>query len=306
MNDFLCNNNNIKNLLTMLYEGVYFVDKDRLVTYWSPGAEKITGYKSSDITGKQQCNRFLLHVDFNGEALCNTACPIIASLSEGKICEAEVYLHHSEGHRIPVSVRTFPIYDFQNNIAGAIQVFHDNSPKSFHAKELAELQNMATIDELTGLRNRRYAEKKINALLSDVKAGEPKFGFLFVDIDHFKRVNDTFGHNIGDLVLKMVGKTLLSNTQERDILVRWGGEEIVIVIMSTNVERKIYKIANKLRNLIGQSILTLDDGHTIQVTVSIGATVGFTSDTLDTLVERADKLMYQCKNEGRNCVKIEL
>lgn len=290
----------------MLYEGVYFVDKDRLVTYWNPGAEKITGYKSSEITGKKQCHRFLLHVNFDGEALCNSSCPITASLSEGKICEAEVYIHHKAGHRIPVTVQTFPMYDHQNNITGAIQVFYDNSPKIFHAKELAELKNIATIDELTGLRNRRYAEKKINAMLSEVKAGEPTFGFLFIDIDHFKKINDNFGHNIGDLVLKMIAKTLLSNTREKDILVRWGGEEIVIVIVGVNMEQKLYKIANKLRNLIGQSILTLGDGNTIQVTVSIGATIGFTSDTLDTLVERADKLMYQCKKDGRNCVKIDI
>lgn len=290
----------------MLHEGVYFVDKNKLVTYWNPGAEKITGYKISDITGKQQCNRFLLHVDFNGEALCSTACPITASLSEGKISDAEVYIHHKEGHRIPVSVRTFPVYDHQDTISGVVQVFHDNSPNSFHAKELAELANMATIDELTGLRNRRYAEKKINDILSDVKAGESTFGILFIDIDHFKRINDTYGHNIGDLVLRMIGKTLLSNTRERDILVRWGGEELVIIINSLHIENKLYKIANKLRNLIGQSSLTLDDGNTIQVTVSIGATIGFASDTLETLIERADKLMYQCKSDGRNCVKMKL
>jgi diguanylate cyclase (GGDEF)-like protein/PAS domain S-box-containing protein len=306
MEQILFQARNIQGILMYLHEGMFIADKNKVITQWNPGAEKITGYLSADVVGKYCCENFLMHVDQNGENLCNEVCPLTASLTKGEICEAEVYLHHREGHRVPVSVRTLPIYDFQNDIIGVVELFCDNSPRESLAKELADLKDLATIDSLTGLRNRRYAEIIINSKLNELQAGGLSFGVLFIDIDHFKNINDTFGHDIGDLVLKMIAKTLINNTREYDVLVRWGGEEIVAIIVSPNIESKLYKIAEKLRHLIRQSILPMEDGTIIQVTVSIGATVAVLSDTLDTLVKRADQLMYQCKNNGRNCVKVEV
>jgi diguanylate cyclase (GGDEF)-like protein/PAS domain S-box-containing protein len=304
MKHILSNEANLHQIFSCLYEGMLITNEHKRITYSNPGVERISGYLSAELVGKQCCDSLLMHVTHDGECLCDKICPLTICLEKGEICEIEAYLHHKEGHRVPILIRTIPIYDNKNKIKGVAELFRENYPRESMDKELADLKDMATIDPLTGLRNRRYAEIMINSKLNELRASGLTFGLLFIDIDHFKRVNDTYGHDIGDLVLKMLAKTLLNNTREQDVLVRWGGEEIVAVIASSDIADKLYKIADKLRNLIGQSALPLADGTNLKVTVSIGATVARPSDTSETVVKRADQLMYQAKKAGRNCVKI--
>lgn len=306
MKHILSNEANLHNIFACLFEGMFIIDKNKRITYSNPGAENISGYPASDLLGKRCCENLLMHVTHKGECLCDKVCPLSVCLVKGEMCEVEAFLHHKEGHRVPVWIRTIPIFDNENKIKGVVELFRENYPRESMAKELADLQDMATIDPLTGLRNRRYAGIFINSKLNELRANGLTFGLLFIDIDHFKHVNDTYGHDVGDSVLKMLAKTLLNNTREQDVLVRWGGEEIIVVIVSPDIQNKLLKIAEKLRNLIGQSSLPLADGTSVRVTVSIGATVAWPSDTLDTVIKRADRLMYQCKKAGRNCVKVEV
>lgn len=306
MDNMLLQPRNIWNILNYSYEGIFIVDKSKKILYWNPAAEKISGRPANEVTGKCCCEKSLIHVDKNGNKLCNkTACPLAISLSERTIHETEAYIQHKEGHQIPVSSRIIPLYK-EDNFFGVIELFRDNSPRETLIKELADLHDRSTIDPLTGLRNRRYAEIALAAKLNEVREIGINFGVLFIDIDHFKTINDTYGHSIGDQVLKVLAKTLLTNTRQHDLVVRWGGEEIISIIVSPNIQQKLYLIANKLRHLIQQSTLLLDDGNTVKVTVSIGATVAVPTDTADTLIKRADQLMYLAKKSGRNCVKMDV
>ncbi|GBG57594.1 GGDEF domain-containing protein [Sporomusaceae bacterium FL31] len=306
MSTLLLQAKNIQEILNHLYEGIIIVDTNKVVVYWNPEAEKISGYLASEFIGRCCCDKSLVHVDQHGERLCEKSCPFTASLCTGQVYETEAYLNHKEGHQVPVSARMIPLYDNHDKFIGAIELFRDNSPRETLMKELADLNDQATIDPLTGLRNRRYAEVIINSKLNEIRSGGTTFGVLFIDIDHFKTINDTYGHDVGDLVLKMLARTLMNNTRQHDVLVRWGGEEIVAVIVSPNIQTKLTIIADKLRHLIGQSILPVDHGTDIQVTVSIGATVAQGEDTVQSLVKRADHLMYQAKKSGRNCVKTDI
>jgi len=292
-------------IMEELFEGMYFTDNNKRVVYWNKGAEKITGYGSAEVIDKEYCRDFLKHVDRDGKSLCDTDCPIDASLADGKVCDMEVYVQHQEGYRVPVSVRTIPVTDKDQQIIGVVELFRDNSPRETLAKELEDVREMATLDGLTGLRNRGFAEIVIGSRLTELQAGGLPFGLLFVDIDHFKNVNDTYGHDVGDLVLKMVAKTLITNTRQTDLAVRWGGEEMVVVLAGANMHDKLPKIAEKLRILIGQSMLSVEEGPHIKVTVSIGATLARPADTVETLIRRGDQLMYECKKAGRNCVRVE-
>lgn len=305
MSNLLLKATNIQEIFMHMYEGVIIVDKNKTVVYWNPEAERISGHLASDFIGKCCCDNSLVHVDQHGERLCEKACPFIASLCTGQVHETEAFLNHKEGHPVPVSARMVPLYD-HNEFIGVLELFRDNSPRETLMKELADLNDQITIDPLTSLRNRRYAEVIVNSKLNEIRSGGTTFGVLFIDIDHFKDINDTYGHDIGDLVLKMLAKTLMSNTRQHDVLVRWGGEEIIAVIVSPNIQTKLFMIAEKLRHLIRQSTLPLETGDNIQVTVSIGATVALAEDTVESLVKRADHLMYQAKKSGRNCVKTDI
>ncbi|HHT9110357.1 MAG TPA: diguanylate cyclase [Candidatus Brocadiaceae bacterium] len=290
-----------ENILSNLYEGVYFVDHDRKILYWNKGAETITGYRSEEVIGKR-CNDNINHVDNNGIQLCIATCPLSKTIADLIPRELEVYLLHKKGHRIPVLARTIPIQEAQGNIVGAAEIFNDNSPKIAIAQRMKELERMALLDPLTGLANRRYIEMKLQSRFDEMSRYGWSFGVLFMDVDHFKGVNDAYGHSIGDTVLKTIARTLMNNVRASDIVGRWGGDEFIAVNI-TNNEKVLYSVANKLRALVEQSSISIGP-NTIRVTISIGATLAMHNDTVDALMKRADGLMYQSKVAGRNRISI--
>jgi len=125
-----------------------------------------------------------------------------------------------------------------------------------------------------------------------------RFGVLFIDVDYFKQINDTYGHLFGDRILRMIGKTLANSLRSFDVVCRWGGEEFLAVIVNVNV-RQLNTIASRLHALVEQAGLPQDD-RMIHATVSIGGALARPGDTMEALVHRADEQMYKCKLEGRN------
>lgn len=292
-----------RDLLDNLYDGIYFVDRDRRVTYWNSGAERITGYGRSEVVGKRCRDHILIHINQRGATLCDSGCPLEESITRGRVYETEAYLRHKDGHRIPVSIRTFPIRDSEGVITGAIEIFSDDSSKAAFLHRIEELQKMTILDHLTGLANRRYIEMNLDARLSEMLRYGWPFGVLFIDIDHFKEVNDVYGHDVGDEVLKMIANTFMNNSRPFDAVGRWGGEEFVAIILNVTEDR-LYAIADRLRMLVEQSSLSVGR-DTIRVTISIGATLALENDTVETLIRRSDQLMYRAKTSGRNCVSMQ-
>ena len=287
-----------------MYDGVYFVDRTRKITYWNRGAERISGYQSSEVVEKRCSDNILMHVDDKGTSLCKGMCPLAKTIIDGATRETEAYLHHKNGHRLPVLIRTTPLYDANGSVVGGVEIFSDNSSQVAMRQRSEELQKMALFDALTGAANRRYIEMHLETRLNELQRYGWPFGILFIDIDHFKRVNDTYGHDAGDKVLKMVAETLMTNLRTFDILGRWGGEEFVAIIVNVDKEL-LYSIAHRFCLLIEQSGLSLNSAL-LRVTVSIGATFAHAGDTVEQLVKSADRLMYLSKTSGRNRVSMSL
>ena len=291
-----------KTILENLYEGVYFVDCDRKILYWNKGAENITGYTSFEVIGKR-CSDNITQVDDSGVQLCMTTCPLAKTVADSIPRETNLYIRHKKGHRVPALVRTAILQDSQGQIVGAVEIFNDNSPKLAITQRIKELEKMALLDSLTELANRRYIELNLQTNLEEMHRYGRPFGILFMDIDRFKKINDTHGHDIGDKILIMVSNTFIQNVRASDIVGRWGGEEFLAIIPNIN-EEQLYSTANKLRVLVEQSGFSIDSGI-VQVTISIGATLAQPKDTTETLLERADKLLYYSKANGRNRVSIK-
>jgi diguanylate cyclase (GGDEF)-like protein/PAS domain S-box-containing protein len=288
-----------KQILDNASEGIYFVDRDRRITYWNRGAERISGYAASEVVGMRCADNVLMHVNAAGERLCGLdTCPAARSMRGNEPCELELYLHHKDGHRVPVVTRVTPIAEPGGEVVGAVEVFNDNTVQVEARQRLEELEREALLDELTGLGNRRHAEIHIEARIDQLKRYSWPFGLLYFDIDRFKDVNDAYGHAVGDRVLRMVARTAQGSVRTFDQVSRWGGEEFVAIVENVR-EPQLGKIAEKLRRLIEQSSLT-GDGLNIAVTVSVGATPGKPDDSVESLVERADHLMYLSKQAGRN------
>ena len=285
-------------VLDTLQDGVYFVDKDRRITYWSKGAERLTGYSSSEAIGIRCFDNLLVHVNDAGCVLCTKGCPLARTIADGETRELEIYLRHKRGHRVPVSVRAAPIRDGDGNIIGAVEVFSDVTAKKNIQRRSAELENLAFSDSLTGVPNRRYVELKVKQALQEVDQFGRSIGLLMLDVDHFKDVNDSYGHEAGDSVLKAVCTTIILNQRPGDIVGRWGGEEFLALVMDVD-STLLTAVAERFRNLIAESAAPVEDAR-VKVTVSVGATLLHRGDSDQSAIKRADELMYQSKASGRN------
>lgn len=287
-------------LLDSMFDGVYFVDLDRRITYWNNAAERITGYNRSDVVGSRCSDNLLRHIDANGRELCQHGCPLAATMQDGKTRESSVFLHHAFGHRVPVSVRTSPVRDDAGQILGAVEIFSDNSSSLQILHEYEQLKQDAYLDQLTAVGNRRYGEMTLSTRIYELRQHDIPFGVLFIDIDHFKRFNDQYGHRTGDDVLVMTAKSISYSLRKMDSVARWGGEEFIVILPGAS--RVIVKsVSERIRILIENSFIMAGKDK-LNVTVSIGATMSRPDDTVETIVGRADRHMYLSKSRGRNRV----
>lgn len=286
-------------LLNSIDEGIYFVDNQRKITFWNKGAEKITGFTAQEVIGSFCYDNILNHIDEHGTHLCFNGCPLHQTIADGKTRNVNVFLHHKKGHRVPVSVSSVQITE-GNKIIGAVELFKDNTEYYEITKNLEVLSSIALHDQLTELPNRRYLETFMLSRINDLRMLSINFGVIFIDIDFFKVVNDTYGHQVGDLVLKMVAKTLQGALRTSDLLARNGGEEFVAIVPIDSLAN-LRNISEKLRILVQNSILHKEKDD-IQVTISLGATMAIEGDTFEVLLDRADRLMYSSKSNGRNQV----
>ncbi|MDD5717718.1 MAG: diguanylate cyclase [Sulfuricurvum sp.] len=157
------------------------------------------------------------------------------------------------------------------------------------------LTELATKDALTGIHNRHMFAELFAKEFAILKRDKIKLSLLMIDLDHFKAVNDTYGHNLGDYVLKTFAHLVSSSVREADLFARWGGEEFVLLLRNSGCEEG-YEVAEKIRNRLAEQVFD-EVGH---VTCSIGITEVSADDTLQDAIGRADNAMYTAKKEGRN------
>jgi len=265
--------------------GVIIFDERRHIQEMNPAAEKILNTKQENILGKPFARAFP-----DQKSLINC----LREISEIK---TEINIEDKGYFEIQAS----PIYDLQNRSQGLILMLYD-----FTARKQAEdeLHRQAITDPLTEVLNRRHFFSLAEPIFRQAIRYERELAVLMIDLDHFKQVNDSFGHNIGDQVLISLAKYLQNHIRSADILARYGGEEFVILMPETQIESPAH-VAERLRELISKNSTQTDIGPVNQ-TISIGvATLDKKKDpTIDKLIDRADQAMYTAKQTGRNRVII--
>ncbi|MBF0252603.1 MAG: diguanylate cyclase [Candidatus Omnitrophica bacterium] len=168
--------------------------------------------------------------------------------------------------------------------------------------EKQNLFSMAITDGLTGLSNIRYFKMLLDTEIKKFRSGMAKpFVVTLSDIDHFKKFNDKYGHQVGDKVLKEVAKTLQNSVRTTDVVARYGGEEMIILLRGSDLKMGL-TITEKMRNNLENSNIQ-DGANTYSVTASFGVASIKPGDTLDSLIKRADDALYKSKEDGRNCVR---
>ena len=293
-----------KKIIDNLSDGVYFIDRNYIITFWNKGAERMAGYSAEQVIGCTCSNNPLDFLTADGNVFCSRDCPLTEVMQDGEEREAEVFLRHARGYRIPVILRAAPIQNDDGEIVGVVVSFNKNNRLAIDTRrEMRELQWESITDPLTGTGNRKYVEGRLSAVIAEFENNARSAGLLFMDADHFKRVNDLYGHMAGDDVLRMIARTLLYTLRTTDTVGRWGGEEFVTILYDVSDREILRATAEKLRTQVEHSRLNLN-GSPLSVTISIGGTLLQPGDTSASFIKRADALMYESKQTGRNRVTI--
>lgn len=287
-----------RDLLDQISDGVYFVTRDRHITYWNDGAERITGYAAEEVLGRSCSEGILRHVNDEGRQLCLHGCPLAGVMKDGKPRQSHIFLHHKDGQRVPVTVRGQALRDPDGTMVGAVEVFSTRVANPYADQRRARQDD--SLDPVTGLPPRRLGELHLQTLTRSATEQHTTLGVLFIDVDHFKAINDTFGHRTGDAVLRMVAQSLANGLRCGDIPMRWGGEEFLVLLPGTD-PAGLHATAERVRMLVENSWIQKEDVQA-RVTVSVGATMAVPAETSENLVDRADRHMYASKNGGRNRV----
>ncbi|HPN88844.1 MAG TPA: sensor domain-containing diguanylate cyclase [Candidatus Omnitrophota bacterium] len=289
-----------KNIVHQLYDGVYFVNNERQILFWNKQAEKITGYSARAVLNKFCHDNFLMHTDEKGRQLCLQECPLTQSIKNNHRYAKRVYLRRKDGVRLPVDIRTGPI-KHAGRIVGAVEIFRDASIYERIQRQRDRAKVLAQIDPLTSLSNRRDILKRLGQEMKKAKKFGEELSVAVMDVDYFKEINDRYGHQTGDAVLRNLAALLRQNLRPTDCIGRYGGEEFVLLLKNTPSQNARI-VLERIRRAVGEKRWPVMKGH--RLTVSIGLTKVYPEDFPDDVFKRADQALYRAKRSGRNSLRV--
>ena len=282
----------LRSITNAAQDAVMMIDSAGRVTYWNPAAEHMFGFAEAEVVGKDLHDlivpeRYLerAHAGFSR----------FAASGEGPAVGRTTTLRakHRSGDEFPVDVSLSAIkLRGQWNAVGIVR----NATERVQTEE--RLKQLATTDALTGICNRRHFDEVLASEINRAARFSSPLSLILFDIDHFKRVNDTFGHQAGDRVLTQLAVTVGNSIRTVDLFARWGGEEFVVMLPGSDLDAGRL-LAEKLRMALEKQPFS-DVG---QVTCSFGVAEYAPGDNADALIKKVDRCLYHAKASGRNRVE---
>ena len=286
--------------LQSIGDGVITTDADGNVDYINPVAQDLTGWDTRSARGTPVTDIMMI---VNEHTRATVENPVVRCLKEGRVitlAENSVLIT-KKGEEVPIQDSVAPIRDRIGNIIGSVMVFHDVSKES---RLFRQLSYQASHDTLTGLVNRREFENRLaEALEKTQDNSEETHALLYVDLDQFKVVNDTFGHTAGDTLLRQLTEQIQANIRSTDLLSRLGGDEFGILLERCDEQRAI-EVAEGIRGSIEGYRFVWKDSFT-SVRCSIGVVLVNSEDAdVASVMSSADVACYSAKDMGRNQVHL--
>jgi diguanylate cyclase (GGDEF)-like protein/PAS domain S-box-containing protein len=279
-------------------DGVYIADRNLRFLYCNEAAFRMTGYKAQEITGRTCEERGVCPIGSMGKKLCQPGCILAECMKDGETREAQVFLRHKQGRRVPVSFRVEPIRAADGSIAGVVEILKDDSARHDASRKAEAMERLAFVDPLTQTRNRRFLAMALHTAVREFQITRVPFGLLMIDLDHFKDINDSFGHGVGDDALRRVAKALVSTLRPTDTVGRWGGDEFLAIVREVNQET-LQELSERCVIKVARIAIPGSDGKFISTSISVGGTLILPGDSFRSLVKRADELLYESKKGGR-------
>ncbi len=286
-------------LFEFLRDAVIFIDSQLRITYWSPGAVRITGLAAAQAQQLHWRPALLDLRDGAGTRLREDDCPARYVLSTGKPWQRRLLARGAAGRRLTVDVQVAQVAGPGGEPQGATLILRDLSPEELLRDHCQTLQRQVTTDALTGVANRAEFDRAHEHCVEQQHRHDTPYSLIFCDIDHFKSVNDNYGHPAGDEVLRRFARILESQCRDTDLVARYGGEEFAILCPDCALPAARSRAEN-MRQLVARTEHTVLGGRA--VTASFGVTSLLDGESATQMTERTDRTLYDAKRGGRNCV----
>lgn len=285
-------------LLDAMGDGVITTDVGGRISYLNAVASELTGWRLKDAIGRSLGECLPLMDESTGEAVADPTIRCFARGAPVRLGLNDVLVRR-DGTRVPIDVSVGAIRGSDGTILGAVLVLRNVQASRALLRKVAY---QASHDTLTRLVNRREFERRLARIVRGV-SGSEQHALLFMDMDRFKRVNDTCGHLAGDELLRQVAQLFLSRVRERDTLARLGGDEFALLLEHCP-QAKALRVANKLRSALNRHVFHWQ-GERFSLGVSIGiVAIRGPSCALSEILAAADRACYAAKKEGRNRVEV--
>jgi diguanylate cyclase (GGDEF)-like protein/PAS domain S-box-containing protein len=262
---------------------VFVTDLDTRITFASRGLSELIGYDTAELVGRRPS-------DFHADDAAQAHEALRAAVRSRTGFRATSQWRHRDGHAVDVDVTVNVVQEPDGTVDGLVCTAKDITASVQRERALRAL---ASTDALTGLLTRRAGETALAAL----EAVGTAYSVLLGDIDHFKAVNDTHGHQVGDAVLRRVAATVRSAVRAQDVAIRWGGEEVLVLLPGADHDAAA-ALAERLRT----GIAARSVGELAPVTISIGVATGSAGARPHDVVAQADAALYAAKRAGRDRV----
>lgn len=297
------------------------VDKTGAITYANKTSEVVLGIKPSETEKRQYNSPNWRTTTLEGQPFPDSDQPFVRVMTTGKpVYDIRQCVQHPDGSVVVLSINGTPHLNEVGDIEWIVFSMQDIT-KTIHSQNelqqsrdqlmaknlemeslIEKLEWSSITDPLTGLYNRRFMMQKLSEELERYKRYNHQFAIVMIDIDHFKKINDQYGHDCGDMVLKEVTGVIKQQLRTNDCLVRWGGEEFLLLLPETNLEGSAL-MAERIRQQVEKRYIPYEENR-IHVTITLGITLYSTAMTIDKAINLADKALYDGKKAGRNRVVV--
>jgi diguanylate cyclase (GGDEF)-like protein/putative nucleotidyltransferase with HDIG domain len=289
----------LEKMLHNMRDGVIFVDKHLRIKLWNRGTERLTGIESARVEEQVWSPATVGLRDDNGHLLDESECPVRQVVTSSVQAMLRLQLAGRDGQPVAVDMHIVPVIGPDNGIHGANVLMHDVSCEANLEERVQSLHERATRDPLTNVANRAEFDRTHQGFIDRHLDRDVPCSLIITDIDHFKRVNDTYGHQAGDAALIAFAGLLARKCRTKDLVARYGGEEFVILCADCDLDaaaRRANDILSELRQMPLPSL------NSRSITASFGVTETLRADSAEAMLRRADLALLTAKENGRNCV----
>ncbi len=286
-------------LLENMYDGVIFLDANLQVTLWNRGAERLTGITGNSMLQRPFVPSLLELRDDTGRPFGDHECPVAFAVHSGVQSLRRMILRDREGRELSINMHIIPVVGPAGGVHGATMLLHDASGQASLEERCQNLYEQATRDPLTQLANRAEFDRVHTLFVNVHMERSLTCSLIMCDLDHFKQVNDTFGHQAGDEIIKSFAQLLKSSCRPGDLVARYGGEEFVILCADCDNAAAAARAEQVRLNFARLTQPALEGKN---CTVSFGVTEIQPGDSPQTMLNRADRALLLAKQGGRNVV----